>query len=132
MDEHREVLYAPDVARALGISPRASRARLASLEGQPASGVRRIGNKLCISRRAFDRLHPGVQVPCAATRDGDHRRLFNQVQAQARAIHELRELDHDTAQGVQSLRQEVYQLREAVSALQHKSTSTDSTVKSSA
>jgi len=50
MDEHREVLYAADVAKLRGISGRAARGWLASLEAEAGSHVRRVSNKLCISR----------------------------------------------------------------------------------
>jgi hypothetical protein len=119
MNDDREVLYVADVAKARGISLRAARAYLADLAAQPGSSVRRVGNKLCISRQAFDELMPGAVVSA----QGQFKQLHDQVQSIARAVHELRALADDSAEGVQSARMAIHELKAALAALTKKSTS---------
>jgi hypothetical protein len=132
MSDTRETLYAADIAKLLGVSPRAARSRLAALEAEPGSEVRRVRNKLCISRQAFDRLMPGGAGTPTASMEGRFNRLSDQVQAIARALMELRELVEDDAQGVLTARQAIHELREAFAALTRKSTATASPVMSDA
>jgi hypothetical protein len=117
MEEHREVLYAADVAKLRGISGRAARAWLASLEAEAGSQVRRVGKKLCISRRAFDRLMPGAAGTPPVSVEGRFKRLDDQVQAIARTVLELREQVGDSAEGVQTARRSIHELREALQDL---------------
>jgi septation ring formation regulator EzrA len=117
MDEHREVLYAADVAKLRGISGRAARGWLASLEAEAGSHVRRVGNKLCISRRAFDRLMPGAAGTPPVSVEGQLKQLNEQVQAIARTVMELREQGDDSAEGVQTARRSIHELREALQDL---------------
>lgn len=117
MDEHREVLHAADVAKLRGISARAARAWLASLEAQAGSKVHRVGNKLCISRQAFDRLMPGGTGTPAVSVEGRFKQLNDQVQAIARTVMELREQGDDSAEGVQTARRAIHELRKAVQDL---------------
>ena len=115
MDEHREVLYAADIAKLRGISGRAARGWLASLEAEAGSKVRRVGNKLCISRRAF--LMPGGGGTPPVSVEGRFKRLNDQVQAIARTVMELREQVDDFAEGVQTARRSIHELREALQDL---------------
>jgi hypothetical protein len=88
MSENHEVLYAADVARIRGTSVRAARAWLAALESEHGSNVVwRVGEKLSMTRRAFDRLLPNVRGASEASL----KQLQKQVHAQAHAIFDLRE-----------------------------------------
>jgi hypothetical protein len=116
MAEQREVLYAADIAKLLGISPRAARLRLAAREAEPGSGVRRVGNKLCISRKAFDSWMPGgAGVPRASVEE-QLKQLDARLQAFGRKTieHEARIEDLET--GVQTARMDIHELREAPKA----------------
>lgn len=132
MDEHREVLYSPDIARLRGISGRAARAWLASLEGQPKSPVRRVGSRLCISRRAFDLLMPGAAGTSPVSTAGQLEQFNGQLEAMGRAVMETRELAEDSAEGVQTARRAIHELREMIRSLTEKIDGRRLPVKSSA
>lgn len=132
MSDTREVLYAADIAKFRGISVRAARAWLATLEEQTGSEVRRVGNKFCISREAFDRVMPGGGGTSATSLEGRFKRLYEQVQAIARVVLELRESGQDHGEGIQSARRAIHELREAIGPLTRKSTLIVSPVESSA
>lgn len=122
MSKQREVLYAADVAELRGISVRAARGWLAGLEHEAGSSVRRVGGKLCITRRGLEQLVPGAQPVSPSTMDGRFRRLHAQVQAIARVVVELREQMTDLAEGLQSARLRLYSLSEQHSETTQKST----------
>lgn len=99
MGHHREIMYAVDVAKARGTTPRAGRALLAAWESKHGSKVvGRDGDKLYITRRNFARLMPGV-AESSADADPHFRLLFRQVQAQAHAVFDLRECINKLLEG---------------------------------
>ncbi len=108
MGENREVLYAADIAKIRGCSLRTARSWLAALEHEHGSKViRRVGGKLCVTRRALDGLLPGVNEPGRGVTFGQ---LYRQVQAIAQAVHDLRELVNDLTEGMQSVRMRLHAL----------------------
>jgi hypothetical protein len=91
MSKQREILYAADIARIRGTSPRAGRAYLAELERKHGSKVvGRDGDKLFITRRNLARFLPGIAAS-AAEADPHYVQLFRQVQAIAHLVFDSNE-----------------------------------------
>jgi hypothetical protein len=89
MSRRREILYAADIAKMRGTSPRAARAYLAALERKHGSNVvGRDGEKLFIARRALARFMPGI-AESSADADPQFRKMFRQVQAIAHVVYDV-------------------------------------------
>jgi DNA-binding transcriptional MerR regulator len=94
--------------------------------------VRRVGNKLCISREAFDGQMPGAAGTSPLSTAEQFKRVDRRLQAIGRTVMELRELVDDSAEGVHTARASLHELREAIRGLNEKIDTLQSSVKLSA